>query len=908
VGAPSGLVTLLFTDIEGSTRAWENHPVEMQVALQRHDEIMRGRIEAADGYVFKTVGDAFCAAFPAPAPAVHAAVNIQHALAAEAWPPELPIRVRMGLHSGVCHERDGDYFGPTVNRAARLEATAYGGQVVISGVTADLMAGGLPPDVSLLDLGEHRLKDLGQPERVYQVCGDGLLCDFPPLRSLNSPDLIHNLPSQVSTFVGRDRELEDLRGLLEESRILTLTGAGGVGKTRLALQLAADLLDGSGDGVWFVDLAPLSDPGLVAAKTASVLEVREEPGRSVHESLVIALRTRRLLVVFDNCEHLVDEVARVVDELAKGCPQVVILSTSREPLRVTGEHVYRVPSLSVPMADEDDPDALLESEAVGLFLERAGDVGVVLDADNAAVVGRLCRRLDGIPLAIELAVARLRTLPVTELERRLDHRLRLLTGGSRTLPRQQTLEALIDWSYDLLSPLEQELLDRLSVFAGGFDLEAAEAVVRSRTQSSLGVLDRLGTLVDKSLVETNRMGALRYRLLESVRQYAAAKLLAQGEDVSRAVREAHRDYYLALAEAAAPHLIGHRQLEWLDRLERELDNLRTALTYCLEDADPRPGMRLNTAMTAFWLYRQPGAEGPSGGCAAVDRPAAQQPTVIRGRALVAAAHLLASLALEERGAATRAEEGLRIARAEGDEHLRGKALLVLAEVTVRRDDDRLLELTEEGLDVARLVGDEHLSAELLNARASSPSLTHHERVRMCEECLATFSRLGDRVMASRVLGNLAYLEIVAGEYQSARPRLNEAITVLRELDDARGLTVSMCNLGLSLFLDGMTADAQATFHEMLRISQRNGDLEMVAYGQLGLALVASRCGDSEAAAELHGAADAIHETLGTRVQGVESQARDSDIAALRVTLGDSRFEEAYRLGRTPRADATPAAA
>ena len=544
VGAPTGLVTLLFTDIEGSTRAWETHPTEMQIALQRHDEILRKRIEGVGGYVFKTVGDAFCAAFERPAQAVSAAVDIQLALAAELWEPEIRIRVRMGLHSGVCHERDGDYFGPTVNRAARLESTAHGGQVVISGVTADLIASELPVEISLRDLGEHRLKDLGQPVRVYQVCGAGLPCDFPPLRSLNSPELAHNLPSQVSTFVGRDQVLEDVRELLELSRVVTLTGAGGVGKTRLALQVAADLLDGSGDGVWFVDLAPLSDPGLVAAKTAGVLNVREQPGRSVLESLVMALRTRRLLVVFDNCEHVIGEAATLVEALAAGCPQLVILATSREPLRVPGEHVYQVPALSVSTDDDAEP---LGSEAVRLFLERAAEQqsGIALDAESAVVVSRICRRLDGIPLAIELAAARLRSMSLEDLDRRLDRRLRVLTGGSRTAPpRQQTLEALIDWSYDLLNPPEQDLLARLSVFAGSFDLDAAEAVAAWGRGASMDVLDGLAALVDKSLVETERSTAFRYRLLESVRYYGAAKLLERGEDVVRAGRAAHRDHYL----------------------------------------------------------------------------------------------------------------------------------------------------------------------------------------------------------------------------------------------------------------------------------------------------------------------------------------------------------------------------
>lgn len=895
VAAPSGLVTLLFTDIEGSTRAWESRPAEMQVALERHDEIMRERIESADGYVFKTVGDAFCAAFPAPLQAVRAAVEIQHALAAEPWPPELPIRVRMGLHSGVCHERDGDYFGPTVNRTARLEATACGGQVVISGVTADLMAGALPPDVSLRDLGEHRLKDLGQPQRVYQVCGTGLACEFPPLRSLDNPDLLHNLPSQVSTFVGREQELDELRKLLDGSRVLTLTGAGGVGKTRLALQVAADLLDGSGDGVWFVDLAPLSDSGLVAAKAASALGVREEPGRPVQESLVRALRARRLLVVFDNCEHVIGEAARLVDELARACPQLTILSTSREPLRVPGEHIYRVGSLTVPASDEDDPDLLLGSEAVRLFLERAGEQqsGVVLDRANSAAVGRLCRRLDGIPLAIELAVARLRSLPLIELERRLDQRLRVLTGGNRTLPRQQTLEALIDWSYDLLSPLEQELLDRLSVFAGGFDLEAAEAVVRSRTQSSLGVLDRLAALVDKSLVETNRNGALRYRLLESVRQYAAAKLLARGKAVASAARMAHRDYYLALAEAAEPHLIGHGQVEWLDRLQLEIDNLRAAIAASLEDPDPTPGLRLTRALRYFWMQREPTAEGAIAAGAALDRPDAQGRTPERGRALIAAAlHLI--VAPDLNAAAARAAEALAIARALGDEHLRVEALCALATVNVYQgNEDRLLAIANDALPAARRLGDPQLTSWLLGQWATAQSLSHDERVRAYEESLSLLRDAGNQAFYLSNLNDLGCLEMEAGQIDAARARLSEAVRIARTIGDRRGLSVYTCSLGVAAYLDTDDTAARTMFDESLQIAERNGDALVAAYAQLGLALLASRSGDPQTAARLHGLADAIHQQLGTTTRGVESRLRETDIARLRAALGDAAFETAY---------------
>jgi predicted ATPase/class 3 adenylate cyclase len=905
VGAPSGLVTLLFTDIEGSTRAWEAYPAEMQIALERHDEIVRAQIEDAGGYVFKTVGDAFCAAFAEPAYAIGAAVEVQEALAAEPWPEQVPIRVRVGLHSGVCQQRDGDYFGPAVNRVARLLGTAHGGQVVISGATAGLTAGDLAPGLSLLDLGEHRLKDLGDPERIYQVCSTKLPCDFPPLRSLDSPELMHNLPSQASTFVGREQVLDETRALLGQSRVLTLTGAGGVGKTRIALQLAADLLDGSGDGVWFVDFAPLSDPGLAAAKTAGVLGVREQPGRPVRESLVDALRSRRMLVVFDNCEHVIGEAATLVEALATGCPQVAILATSREPLRVSGERVYRVPSLSMPA--DADADALVRSEAVRLFLERATEQqpGFVLADEDAAVVGRLCRRLDGIPLAIELAAARLRSMALEDLDRRLDRRLRLLTGGSRAaLPRQRTLEALIDWSYDLLNPPEQDLLARLSVFAGGFDLDAAEAVAAWGRGASMDVLDGLTALVDKSLVETDRSTAFRYRLLESVRQYGAAKLADRGQDVVRAGRAAHRDHYLAVAETAAPHLIGHGQLEWLDRLDLEIDNLRMALAFSLEDPDPTLSLRLSAALCYFWNYRKPMAEGATAICAALDRRDAQEPTVVRGNALTAAALLLTTVAGQHEEAAERAKSALAIAGAWTDSLLHAEALYALSVVhgQVGNADAHFAAATH-GLQEARTLGNQHLTGQLLMTRATSEYLTQRERMRDCEECIAIFQTVGNRVMYVRALANLGYLELWVGRVEPARARFDEALRLARTLADPRGLSAHTCNLGFALYLSRAYAEARGLFEESLRIASSNSDLLMVAYAQLGLALLAALGGDAKAAARLHGNADALHEKLGTRLQPVESGLRDADIARLRADLGNAQFEAAYSGGRNAAAPA-----
>lgn len=712
-------------------------------------------------------------------------------------------------------------------------------------------------------------------------------------------DAPHNLPAQVSSFIGRERQLRELRDLLSRARVITLTGSGGVGKTRLVLQLAASMVDSSDDGPWFVDLAPLTDATLVAAKLAGVLGVREQPGRRLLDSLIASCRARQLLVILDNCEHVVDEAATIADQLVRGCPKMTLLATSREPLAIEGEHLYRVPPLFVPPPDSD-PGCLLGSEAVRLFADRARQQSAdfLVGPDNASAVGRVCRRLDGIPLAIELAAARLRTLPLDEIDSRLGERFRLLTGGHRVAPpRQQTLEALIDWSYDLLDSDEQEMLERLSVFAGGFDLQSAQTVAGGGLDTPLDVLDRLAALVDKSLLQSGDPASSRYRLLDTVREYAATKLLARSQATARALRAAHRDHYLALAETAAPHLIGHGQTEWLDRLKLEVDNLRAAVSTSLQDADPTAALRLGRALCYFWLYRQPRAEGAAALCAALDRPDAQEPTLTRGRALAAAAILLTMVTGEYDAAAARAEEALAIARALPDPHLRAEALHVLALINESRGNEQAhFELTGEALTLATALGDQHLMALLLMTTGSSPFLSRAERARTVARSLKLAHQCGNQALYLGTLNNLSYLEIEDGNVSVARARLAEGVRLAREIGARRALSMLSCTLGFASYLAEADADARAMFDQSLAIAQRSGDHLMGAYAQLGRALLASRTGDAQAAATLHGAADAIRARLGTRFDSLESRLRDADITDLRAELGDAMFQSAYNAG------------
>lgn len=567
--APTGTVTFLFTDIEGSTGRWEAQTAEMEQALAAHDATLRGAIEGHGGWLFKHTGDGVLAAFSSARSAVDAAVEAQRAL-------QLP--VRMGLATGEAELRDGDYFGPTLNRAARVMAAGHGGQVLVANSTAALLDG-----VDLLDLGEHRLRDLSTPQRVYQVQATGLRENFPPLRTLTT--IPGNLPAQLTSFVGREEELERVVEALGKHRLVTLTGVGGVGKTRLALHAAAELAHDFRGGAWLVELAPVSDPAAMPHAIAATLGITQQPERTIGESVVEALAFRDLLLVLDNCEHLIEEVAHLAGAIVERCPGVTLLATSREALMIDGEQTWPVPSLSFR-----DGAA---SPAVTLFAERAAAIVPSFDlSTDAAAVGEICRRLDGIPLAIELAAARVRLMSPAQIRDRLDERFRLLTGGSRrALERHQTLRHAVQWSYDLLNDSEKRLLQRLSVFAGGFSLEAAEQVGAEEGGRQPDAIDILDSLVRKSLVTTERAGGeMRYGLLETIRQFGEEQLGASGE--AEAARARHARYFAKASAANYQVLVSPRQREAFEWFETELANLRAAFRWSLDRGDPETATQI----------------------------------------------------------------------------------------------------------------------------------------------------------------------------------------------------------------------------------------------------------------------------------------------------------------------------
>jgi predicted ATPase/class 3 adenylate cyclase len=575
-GLPTGTITFLFADLEGSTRLWEEHPEAMRAALARHDSILRAAVESSGGHVVKTTGDGLHAVFAVPADALTAAVDAQRALHVEQWDLPEPLRVRMGIHTGVAELRDGDYYGTAVNRAARIAAAAHGGQVVASAATEELARDDLAPEIGVVDLGEHRLRDLGRPERLIQITHPELPAQFPPLRSLDT--LPGNLPVQRTEFVGRAVDLAEVSAAIRESPVVTLTGVGGVGKTRLALQVAANEAAQHPDGAWFVDLGPVTDGELVASALQSALSIPERRNATPEEAVIAGLGDRGLLIVLDNCEHVVDAAAALVDEIVTACPGVRVLATSREALDVEGEAVYPVRPFATG-GDGSSGDALVDNDAVQLFVDRgrAAKRGFTVTPADAPVVAEICRRLDGIPLAIELAAARLKLMSPAELLARLDERFELLAGGRRrVLERHQTLRGAIDWSYDLLDPADRVVFARLSVFSGGFTLEAAESVATSDDVTKADVLASLANLVSRSMVATeDHETGTRYRLLETLREYAEERL-AELDDPER-VRALHARHFGAFVAATAPMLKGRDDRVGSALLAAEHDNLRTAL-------------------------------------------------------------------------------------------------------------------------------------------------------------------------------------------------------------------------------------------------------------------------------------------------------------------------------------------
>jgi predicted ATPase/class 3 adenylate cyclase len=922
-------VTFLFTDIEGSTGLWERYPEAMRVALAAHDGLVRRGIEEQGGHIFKTVGDAFYAAFPSATRALASAIAAQRALYRQTWPDIPALRVRMALNTGTAEARDGDYFGPALNRVARLLAAGHGGQTLISLSTKEAL-GVLPDDISLRDMGERRLKDLSRPERIFQVVVPDLPSDFPPLNTLEA--VPNNLPTALTSFVGRERELAEVKRHLEESHLLTLTGAGGCGKTRLALQVAADLLDSFSGGLWLIELGSITDPATVPYAVATAMGVREEPSVPLTATLAAVLRNKVALVILDNCEHLIAACADLTDTLLRACPDLKIIASSREALGIIGETIWRVPSLQ-------------ETESIRLFEDRARAVApaFLVNDQNVKEVTEICQRLDGIPLALELAAARVNVLSVDQISTRLKDRFRLLTGGSRTaLPRQRTLRAAIDWSYDLLSQPERKLLRRLSAFSGGFTLEAAEHVCADEEVSREDILDHLSKLVEKSLVSPEEHGReVRYGLLEMVYQYSRDRLLEAGE--SEDAGQKHRDYFLHFVEQAAPELVGPNQATWFDRLELEHDNLRAALTWTLgETANTNAGLSLATGLFRFWFLRGYFAEGRHWLGRVIEHAGSGQRTSEWARALRAAATLaldqgdytsgrslletataifrelndkgavaaclltLANHALmlgDFQTARSRCEESLARHRELGNARGIANSLSLLGSILEGEGDYASARThLQESLTVYRQIGQKDGIAYVLGALGNiASSEEQYEPARaLYKESLEIYRTLGSKRKIASALLNLGDIARLQQNYEGAETLSAESLSISSALETKPLVAFAQHNLGLIAHARGRLDQARSFLREALNTRFELREVENVVHSLEAFATLAMTEGQLSKAARIYGAAAALRASVGASLAPQEQEVQNSLIATLKSRLSSDVFLSEWNAGQQMR--------
>jgi predicted ATPase/class 3 adenylate cyclase/DNA-binding CsgD family transcriptional regulator len=812
------MATLLLADVEGSTRGWEANPDSMGDAVATLNELVDELVGGHHGVrpVEQGEGDSFVAAFALTSDALRCALALQRSLSGG------PLAVRMGMHTGEVHLRDpGNYAGSTVIRAARIRNLAHGGQVVVSQSTCELAADSLPEGVTFLDLGVHWLKDLARPERVFQLCHPELRARFPPLRS--PAPRRHNLPQARTRFIGRRAEMTDIGRLLGEAVLVTLTGSGGVGKTRLAIQVGAELAGDYPDGVWFADLAPVSDGAAVTGQVQSVFALKEGPWMTPIDALVSYLADKATLLIVDNCEHVVDAAAHLVDALLSGCPSLRILATSRQVLDLAGEAAFRVPSLDVPAGRAQQLDALLSVESVQLFVDRAVRAlpGFEVSEGNRVAVADICERLDGIPLAIELAAARLRVLSPAQIAERLSERFALLTGGSAdALPRQQTLEASLDWSHDLLSEAERATLRRMSIFAGSFSLEAAEDICPGGPVWRNEVLDLLSQLVDKSLVGVDSDGErARYRLLETVRTYAGARLVAAGEQEEYATR--HRDHFLALAIEAGTHLEGADQGLWLDAVARDYPNLRAALAWSRDHDEAELLAAMAASLWVYWYFHGPNSEGEAWLDAAL--ASGKLPAPLRAQTLYGRCHL-ASGHFDAATMAVRAEEGLALARDVGDLSLQSRMMVALGFASALMGQPA--PILAEALVLARQADDPFaqvfalLSLGVANMMQSPPTARSY-----FQEAATIAEEAGNLAGARTAQANLGWIMWWEGDHLRAKPFLERAVEQARAAGDRQTLGPSLFFLAAVLAETDERAEALDTTR-LLEVTAREAGMRL----------------------------------------------------------------------------------
>lgn len=926
---PSGTVTFLFTDLEGSTRLWDEYPDDMAEALARHDRVLRTAIESHGGYVFTTAGDGFAAAFSDPAAACGAAITCQRTLNAQNWGRMGSIAVRVALHTGVADERDGDYFGPALNRCSRILGVGHGEQILLSASVGQLVGHRLAEGAELNDLGEHYLKDLGEPERLFQLVHPALRNDFPPLQSVT--DHPNNLPVQLTSFLGREVDLRDVLKRLDDTRLLTLTGVGGSGKTRLALRAAAEVVADYRRGAWFVEFASIGDPNLIVGTIAEALRVPLGPiatgrGRGSLRSLIGFLRDRQLLLVLDNCEHVVTAVAHVVADLLESCPNLTVLATSREGLGLPGESLWQVPSLSLAAAGAEP----LESDAVQLFISRAKAVNPAfnLDSTSLAAIAQLCERLDGMPLAIELAAARVSMLTPAQIADRLDDRFRLLTGGARTaLPRHQTLEATVDWSYELLAEEERLLFRRLAAFRGGFTLDAAEQIGSGHGVEESEVLDLVGQLVAKSMVVRDEVTG-RFEMLETLRQYALRKLTETAD--ADEVRVRHLHALGQLFSDAVPRLRSPEEIEVLHQLQHDHDNLRAALAFGLENGREAAAAELVIPASVFWYTGGHSADAYEwtsratpiadhidnaalrgefhawAAYAATNWGRPNEATAHVGRATAAAAEAgdprtvamarLATAHLEESkmnydAAASSFYVALEFARAFGDLALIVIVAQGLANLERKRQRlDAAAQLAEEAVTVARVVGAPTMLAWALAFRG--PVLRnqgdYQGEVDATSEAYEVFRGVGNHPGMGWALACGAISKTALGDHAGALRDLDRAEQINLEYPIPDG-NFSICSVRSWVHrrAGDPVAAAQDTQRGLVTWSD-NSDLARMADN---IQMIAVEIGEHAEAARLEGWALRVGEGSGAPRPPLDLPDYETNTLAQVAALGEDRYRK-----------------
>ncbi|HEY2916340.1 MAG TPA: adenylate/guanylate cyclase domain-containing protein [Candidatus Limnocylindrales bacterium] len=913
--AETGLTTFLFTDIEGSTRLWEDHAGAMGAALAIHDGILRTAVTAGRGTVVKTTGDGMLAVFDDPTAAVEAALAGQRALRDAAWGETGPLKVRMALHAGAAEARDGDYFGPALNRVARILAIGHGGQILCSAAAAVLARDRLASDVDLVDLGSHRLRDLDRPEQVFEVAAPDLRRTFPALRSLSTRR--SNLPVQLTSFVGRDRELGEVDALVGGHRLVTLIGTGGTGKTRLMLEVADRIAGRFRDGAWLAELAPLSEAAQIPSEIGRAIGVPDEPGMPPLATVTAFLADKELLLLLDNAEHLVDGVATVAEGLLATAPGLRILATSREALAVPGEAVFQVQSLTCPaparhqfgitdLAPTELDDAA-GTEAVRLFVERATAVSPAfqLGEANVAAVAEICRRLDGIPLALELAAARVSAMSPDDIAKRLGDRFRLLAGGRRTaVPRQQTLHALIDWSWDLLTDADRTLLRRLSVFAGGWTIDVAARVVGDDAPADpVELVDGLARLVDRSLVLVDGGQTTRYRMLETIRQYGREQLIASGE--AAAVSDRHFQAFKALAEAAEPELRGPAMGDWLDRLDADIDNLGAALEWGLE-ASPWEAVAMAAAMLAYWSSRVAGQDSEARLLRAIDlarqrtvevADAAPEDQALAAQLLGEAARIWAMNGRPDLGLAW-ATDAVTLAEASGSPTARLAAISGLGVSYA---------FTGRGAEIKQVFANAAELAEATGAWWAVAMSSGFSGAATWEIAPTSSESLLRRAEdAAKRSGNpyaLAAVAMARGRLLGLQHRPDEAATSFQasmsrfsEIGDIRLALAARSDLGHALRRGGRLDEASAIYRETIDGWVHFGNRGAVANQLENVAFIAIERGATGRAARLLGAAEAIRETAASEMAFDEESEYRGYVERLRAD-GGAEVDGLWATGR-----------